>query len=162
MSTPLGKVTEPLPEARGPDVTHSIAVPREWFTPETTLLVKLPRLLCCAVCSGGGCDACLRRGALELRTRDAEPEVVSVRLSELSAGEAQLLRIPNTGGESLREGEARGCLLLRITPGAVSAGVERVTAPVLSGDTGVTFSPLLLAALVLVVLTIVVALLLNR
>ncbi len=31
----------------------------------------MPRLLTCAACSGGGCDACERRGAIEAPTDDA-------------------------------------------------------------------------------------------
>jgi hypothetical protein len=68
-------VTQDLDEPRGPDVACSIEVPRAWFEQGATLQLQLPRLLNCARCNGGGCDACQRRGAFEQESAGIAKEV---------------------------------------------------------------------------------------
>jgi len=102
-------------------VTHSIRVPARWLERGETLAVELPRNLSCAVCGGGGCDACGRAGAITLRPK-GEPavplEVTLPRLEPeaLRAQSAIVLRIPGQGGppEPGSNG-VRGLLLLKVT-----------------------------------------------
>jgi hypothetical protein len=162
MSTPLGRVTETLPEKRGPDVTHSVCVPLEWIAAGALVRLKLPRLLSCALCEGGGCDRCARAGALEMRTREEPVEVLSVQLTPLPEGNAQLLRIPNAGAFAEHPEEPRGCLMLKVLPGPVSSGVERVATECEQTEAPVRLSPWLLAAVALVIAGLILALLLSH
>ena len=120
--TVLGKVTRELPEDRGPDVIHRICVPPDWLERGERIVVKLPRLLSCARCEGGGCDRCERRGAVTLRESD-EPAELSVRLA--AGPQAQLLRLPDQGGKGAAEAQPRGCLMLQVESGEMSEGVRR-------------------------------------
>src|SRR6185295_10212812 len=74
----LARVTQDLDEPRGPDVACSIEVPENWFWVGATLQIALPRLLSCARCDGGGCDACERRGAFEQAAAGTAREVAVV------------------------------------------------------------------------------------
>jgi len=74
----LARVTQDLDEPRGPDVACSIEVPEAWFLVGATLQIALPRLLSCARCDGGGCDACERRGAFEQQAAGIASEVAVV------------------------------------------------------------------------------------
>ena len=50
---------------------HRVEVARDWFQSGARLSIELPRNLTCAGCHGGGCDACLRAGAITLWERGA-------------------------------------------------------------------------------------------
>ncbi len=84
--------------------------------------LELPRNLACAGCSGGGCDACDRSGAITLRRRDEPAEFVEVTLPARSADEVPdsaglTLRIPEQGGLPAAGSELpRGVLLLTVVP----------------------------------------------
>ena len=119
---------------RGLDVAHRIHVPATWLEEGATLEFDLPRNLACAKCSGGGCDACGRAGAVTLRGRQEPVEIVRVTLpkrgdsAEIVASERGIrLRIPERGGPSEIEGTPRGLLLLTvIVRDQADAGVVRV------------------------------------
>lgn len=120
----LGKVTEPLADDRGPDVTFPIQVPQDWLVRGESIVVQLPRRLSCARCEGGGCDACERRGALSLREAAEAPTSLSINLAPTEPGVTQLLRIPEAGAKAGKPGCGRGCLMLRVAPGELSPGVQ--------------------------------------
>lgn len=132
MSEVLARVTtRTLNVPRGPDVTHRIRVPRAWFETGEVVEFELPRNVTCAVCDGGGCDACERSGAITLRGRQELAEVLSVTLP-MPNGESEVrsvvIRIPEQGGLAPENaGELpRGLLLLRVEPAeAADPGVVR-------------------------------------
>lgn len=124
----LAKVTQALAESRGPDVAYRIFVPSDWLEAGVRLDVTLPRRLACAHCEGGGCDRCARSGAVVLRQSDEEPELVEVALAAGRPETAQLLRIPDHGGPGAGPALPRGCLMLRVEAGELSAGVGRADA----------------------------------
>ncbi|HVZ32751.1 MAG TPA: hypothetical protein VG963_10015, partial [Polyangiaceae bacterium] len=76
---PLARVTQDPDEPRGPDVIYSIEVPARWLELGATVQLRLPRLLPCARCQGGGCDGCERRGAFE-QTAAGIPNELAVTL----------------------------------------------------------------------------------
>lgn len=127
----LGKVLDDPNRPRGPDVEFRVEVPTGWLNERAEVEIRLPRNLPCAACGGGGCDTCRRSGAVTLRDRESEPEVLRVALPPLNdQGSATCLRIPERGGESIDPTRPRGNLLLTICAGeATSAGVERVPSP---------------------------------
>jgi len=169
----LAKVTtRTLNVPRGPDVTHRIRVPGEWFDAGEVVEFELPRNLKCAACDGGGCDACERAGAITLRGRDELPEILRVTLPMRKSDaerEARgvMIRIPEQGGLPPENGELlpRGLLLLRVEVAEVGdPGVKRVAPPaaplsqrvmlslrIPASDRGKAW--LLLAVLVIVVLS---------
>lgn len=98
----------------------SIEVPRAWFEQGATLQLQLPRLLNCARCNGGGCDACQRRGAFELEAAGIAKEV-AVGLPKLPAerSSAVCLRLPALGARAEPESQLpNGHLLLTVIPRA--------------------------------------------
>jgi hypothetical protein len=115
-------------------VLHKIRIPAAWLNDGATLELDLPRNLACAACSGGGCDACKRSGAVTLRGRREPVEIVRVTLpkrgdsAELSASERGIvLRIPERGGTADIEGMPRGVLMLTvIATDRADPGVIRV------------------------------------
>ncbi len=119
----LARVTNDLDEPRGPDVLHAVEVPMEWLEEGANIEVMLPRLLTCARCEGGGCDACGRKGAFE-QAGGAQPVVVSLPLVSLqkqkergSAPTALRLRLPGYGAPGPAESELPpGHLLLTVVP----------------------------------------------
>jgi hypothetical protein len=133
----LGRVTGGLDVSRGPDVTHRVRVPSSWLDEGAIVEIELPRNLACAKCDGGGCDACERAGAITLRGREEPPEIVRVTLpkrgdsAELTAsGRGVVLRIPERGGLSDRDGSVRGLLMLTVIAGdRLDPGVVRLEAP---------------------------------
>jgi hypothetical protein len=134
----LGRVTTgSLDLPRGPDVAHRVRVPSSWLDEGATIELELPRNLACASCNGGGCDACQRAGAVTLRAREDPAEVLAVTLprrgdsAELAAaGRGVMLRIPERGGVSQREGSVRGLLMLTvITAERADPGVVRLDLP---------------------------------
>jgi len=130
----LGKITGSLDQPRGPDVEMALSIPAEWLEDGVTLSIELPRNLACAVCRGGGCDACARAGAVSLRGRKEPPELVEVTLPrrEESAPESSLLvRIPERGGLPAEGVDVpRGHLFLSISAGTeVPRGVQRLAQP---------------------------------
>jgi hypothetical protein len=119
--------------ARGPDVSHRIAVKRSWLERGDSIELTLPRNLACAACSGGGCDRCERAGAISVRERGVVADTLIVPLPKRSAEELAndpvvVLRVPEQGGVGPPEVDMpRGLLLLRITAAAkTDAGIKRV------------------------------------
>jgi hypothetical protein len=113
-------VTQDLDEPRGPDVACSIEVPRAWFEQAATVQLQLPRLLNCARCNGGGCDACQRRGAFEQEAAGIAREV-AVGLPKLppERSGAVCLRLPALGARAEPESQLpNGHLLLTVIPHA--------------------------------------------
>ena len=135
----LGRITTSIERPRGPDVQMSVAVPEDWLVSGATIEVELPRNLACAVCGGGGCDACERAGAVSLRGRKEAAERVEVTLPPPSAGEdpgssrerVVVMRIPDRGGHpAVGEELPRGNLLLSVHPGPEAGrGVTRLAQP---------------------------------
>jgi len=81
--------------------------------------LELPRHLVCASCEGGGCDTCERSGAVTLRERGAQPDVISVALPGGVSDDCFVIRLPERGGLAAPEsGLPRGYLLLRVEPSA--------------------------------------------
>lgn len=127
-------MTGPVDVPRGADVLHKVRVPASWLDEGATLELDLPRNLACAKCSGGGCDACKRSGAVSLRGRRDPVEIVRVTLpkrgdsAELSASERGIvIRIPERGGAAEIEGMPRGVLMLTvIATDRADPGVIRV------------------------------------
>ena len=118
MSEILGRVVHPIPEQRGPDVLYDLRLPRDWLVRGATVAVDLPHQLACASCSGGGCDACGRTGAVTLRDRHSPAEPLIVRLPCRPVSEQQvgvILRIPDHGGlPPASHPGPRGLLLLKV------------------------------------------------
>lgn len=109
--TVLARVTNDLDEPRGPDVLHVVEVPMEWLEEGASVSIALPRLLSCARCEGGGCDACGRKGAFE--TSAAGPLVVS--LPRQPGPSAVRLRLPGYGARG-DEALPPGHLILTVVP----------------------------------------------
>ena len=137
MGKVLGRITS-MERPRGPDVQMSVTVPEEWMTFGATLEIDLPRNLACASCSGGGCDACERSGAVSLRGRKEPTETVEVTLPSPGTVDAAasrvrvvVFRIPDRGGQPAEGVELpRGNLLLSIRTGLEPApGVSRLARP---------------------------------
>lgn len=133
----LARVTEDLEQPRGPDVMHSVQAPAEWFASGASIEVRLPRLLSCARCEGGGCDACGRRGAFE-QVEAGIPELVEVTLPVPISGaplSAVRLRLPGRGARDRSESALpNGHLLLTLMPTAIgqeaaALGLRRVEGP---------------------------------
>ena len=123
MGTPLARISAATDVPRGPDVLHRVEVARDWFQNGARLSIELPRNLTCAGCRGGGCDACLRAGAITLWERGAPPEVVDVTLGSPSfdSGASELtMRIPERGGHPSSPNLPRGLLMLTLTPASAS------------------------------------------
>ncbi|MCA9646265.1 MAG: hypothetical protein KC492_36500 [Myxococcales bacterium] len=118
----LGKVTHATDGPRGPDVEHRIQIPRQWLEEGASIEFELPRNLSCAVCGGGGCDACERAGAISTRGRRELPELVQVKLpmhsddGPPSSGPRSLvIRVPAHGGLAPEGSDLpRGNLLLKV------------------------------------------------
>jgi hypothetical protein len=110
-------VTQDLDEPRGPDVACSIEVPQAWFLLGATLQITLPRLLSCARCDGGGCDACERRGAFEQQAAGIASEVAVVLPTQSAERCAAVrLRLPALGARAAEAELPSGHLLLTIVP----------------------------------------------
>jgi len=127
----LGRVVQAeLDSPRGPDASHRIRVPKEWIERGSVIELELPRHLTCRACSGGGCDACERSGAVTLRGRGEPPDLVEVTLPARPQDESFVIRIPERGGlATVESGLPRGQLFLRIEPAVgsdPSASVARV------------------------------------
>jgi hypothetical protein len=134
----LARVVAPNDRPRGPDVQLEVSVPGSFIVEGATLEIDVPRNLACATCSGGGCDACQRSGAVSVRGRKDPPESVEVTLPKNTTNDAGapapravILRIPERGGVPPAEsGLPRGNLLLTIRSGeTLSGGVVRLPGP---------------------------------
>jgi hypothetical protein len=113
----LARVTQDLDEPRGPDVACSIEVPVGWFEVGATLQISLPRLLSCARCDGGGCDACERRGAFEQQAAGIAAEVAVVLPTQAAEACAPVrLRLPALGARAASSELPSGHLLLTVVP----------------------------------------------
>ncbi len=97
---------------------HSVEVPSAWFVEGASMEVRLPRLLSCARCEGGGCDACGRRGAFEHAGSGAPSEVVVTLPAQPPDTTAPVrLRLPAHGARAAEDsGLPNGHLLLTIVP----------------------------------------------
>jgi hypothetical protein len=104
-------------------VACSIEVPENWFWVGATLQIALPRLLACARCDGGGCDACERRGAFE-QTAAGTAKEVAVVLPVLHPERCVpvRLRLPALGAQATEQGLPAGHLLLTVVPHAPQPG----------------------------------------
>lgn len=139
MSKVLGRITTSMERPRGPDVQMTVTVPEQWMAAGATLEIDLPRNLACAVCGGGGCDACERSGAVSLRGRKEPTETVEVTLPApgsvdrptSSTVRVVVVRIPDRGGLPPVGAELpRGNLLLSVRTGPEAApGVTRLAQP---------------------------------
>jgi hypothetical protein len=137
----LARVTEDLDQPRGPDAMCSIEVPSAWFLEAAGVEVRLPRLLTCARCEGGGCDACGRRGAFEQAGSGAPNElVVTLPLQAPEATAPVRLRLPAYGARAAEDsGLPNGHLLLTIVPRPIEE--NRVSASVRKLPTSVVARP---------------------
>ncbi len=136
----LARVTDDLDAQRGPDLMYAIEVPADWFGNGARVLVRLPRLLPCARCEGGGCDLCERKGAFELAVVGA-PLTALVHLPRQGpdALVPVRLRLPDAGAlDSVDAGLPRGHLLLTVkahpatdawSPGAHLCKLEEPSPP---------------------------------
>lgn len=129
----LARVTADLNQPRGSDVLLVVDVPETWLQQGATLQLRLPRLLTCLRCEGGGCDACGRRGAFareKLGGQEGEPVVVTLPQGKAGACQALQLRLPGLGALSIEPDLPPGHLLLTVraaTAGqASSAAVTRL------------------------------------
>jgi hypothetical protein len=141
MAHVLGRITKPVDGERGPDASYELRLPVEWLAQGASIEFELPRHLACAVCGGGGCDACGRSGALSVRGKDEPPEVVPVTLPMLESGPEPaglVLRIPQCGGlPPVGHDVPRGHLLLRVLPGETTpATVRRIDRSVRTASRG--------------------------
>lgn len=134
----LARVALSTDRPRGPDAQLAVTVPESFFLEGATIEVEVPRNLSCATCSGGGCDACGRSGAVSVRGRNDPMEKVEVTLpkpagseSAASAPRAVVLRIPEHGGLAAAESNLpRGNLLLTVrVDETTSKGVTRLPGP---------------------------------
>jgi hypothetical protein len=72
-----------------------------WFEAGATLQIQLPRLIQCARCEGGGCDACSRRGAFEQQAAGIASEVAIVLPKQAAEGCTPVkLRLPSLGARA--------------------------------------------------------------
>lgn len=100
---------------------YSVEAPEQWFSEGASIEVRLPRLLSCARCEGGGCDQCGRRGAFEREAAGA-PELVEVTLPAQAVIAPLRVRLPGCGACDTSEAELpRGHLLLTVVPRALPA-----------------------------------------
>lgn len=116
-----------------------LSLPEAWLLAGATFEFDLPRNLACAACSGGGCDACERSGAVSVRGRKDPTETVELTLPKLSPedtgprsnGRVVLMRIPDRGGSAPAGSDLpRGNLLLSVLAGPEpTAGARRLAAP---------------------------------
>lgn len=125
--TILARVTEDLDSARGPDVVARIEVPEDWVNAGASVALDLPRLVTCARCEGGGCDACGRKGAFERDTLGMSRELVVTLPRPSGAGESVAptlrLRLPGYGAPDPRDPALPpGHLLLTVVPRATEDG----------------------------------------
>ncbi len=126
----LGRVLDArdLDAAGGPRARLAIDVPAAWIEEGVELVVRTPRLLGCARCDGGGCDACERSGALRAPS-DPEARVVRVTVGpssidpERDGSRAIVVRVAQPFGPD----EEIDQLLLELRPSAsASPSVTRV------------------------------------
>lgn len=115
MTESLAKIELPEAGVRAGDALWDVALPRAWFDGEHRATLTLPRRLSCALCEGGGCDACARSGVLDAGS-SSEVDVTVPRLTEDQT--AVRMRVP--GVEAL----GGGLLLLTLRVAAApSPGV---------------------------------------
>ncbi|MBN2193786.1 MAG: hypothetical protein JW751_13300 [Polyangiaceae bacterium] len=118
MASVLGRITTSDDSPRGPDVKHKVRVVHRWLERGETIEVELPRNLACAVCDGGGCDACGGSGAVSTRGRTDPAEFVQLTLPTVSRPSASprplALRIPERGGPARNGPLPRGMLILTV------------------------------------------------
>lgn len=151
MSLPLARVLDPadLDGLRGPDGALVVTVPAAWLDEGARIRVRVPRLVTCAACDGGGCGRCGLSGALTTRERGAAEQQAELTLPRGTPNEGgACLRLPRLGGESEEEEVPRGHLLLVVRPGA-SADVGVVRLPGAASADDLSPAPLRTAAFAL-------------
>ncbi len=74
-----------LDRIAGGRASFEITVPAPWA--DRTCEVAVPRRLACALCEGGGCDACERRGGYRLEGTERR---VTVRLPSVLGGRTRI------------------------------------------------------------------------
>jgi hypothetical protein len=132
----LGQVVDPaaLNEAGGPRGKLAVEVPAAWLASRGALEVTLPRRLACARCDGGGCDGCLRAGAV---TAPAGVAPTCVRIELPGDGHDVALRIAHPEGPEgwlaqlileVRRGEFASPGVTRVTPQPAEPSLARVAA----------------------------------
>lgn len=130
MSLPLARVLDPeqLDGLRGPDGALSVTVPAAWLDEGARIRVRVPRLVTCAACEGGGCGQCGLSGALTTRERgEAEKQAELTLPKHDHRPSGARLRLPCLGGEAEEEQLPRGHLLVHVRPGdAPDAMVARL------------------------------------
>lgn len=166
MAPSLGRIDLPGEVRRGLDLAHRVRVPATWLVAGATVRVRLPRLLSCAACSGGGCDACGRAGAVSVSGKEEAPKELEVSFGARPKAEALVIRIPERGAPDPTGALPRGVLLLTIVPGEAAdagvelaceeSGIERVAARELDFPLERRIRILGLLALVLVILFVLV------
>jgi hypothetical protein len=137
----LARVTEDLEQPRGPDVLHAVEVPISWFAEGACIEVRLPRLLSCARCEGGGCDLCGRRGAFEQAASGAPSEIaVTLPAQAPEATGPVRLRLPAHGARAAEDsGLPNGHLLLTVVPRPIEQ--TQVSPSVRKLPTSITLKP---------------------
>lgn len=156
MSLPLARVTDPeaLDGLRGPDGALSVTVPEAWLDEGARIRLRVPRLVTCAACEGGGCEQCGLSGALTTRERGEAEKQADLTLPKKTPPPGARLRLPLLGGEAEEEQVPRGHLLVYVKPGrAADPIVARLQCEVLSpsrSGEGTTLSPWVLRVAVFV------------
>jgi hypothetical protein len=120
VNLPLARILdqEQFSRPRGPDAFLRVTVPEAWIQRPCVLEITLPRVLACANCQGGGCDACSRQGGVPTRARKAEAERIVVQIPAFS-GQGITIRLPEKGGLPDRKQTElpRGILMLALVIG---------------------------------------------
>ncbi len=128
----LAKVTRPQDEPRGPDVIYRLTTPASWLAEGACVEFELPRNLSCAVCDGGGCEACGLAGAVSTRGRAEPPELVQLTLPQRELGPKATCVVRLAGHGGLPPPDAtlpRGHLLLHVSEGEAAPSLVRLEAP---------------------------------
>jgi hypothetical protein len=133
---------ETLDGLRGPDGALEITVPGAWLDEGARIRVRVPRLVTCAACQGGGCEQCGLSGALSTRERGEAEKQADLTLPKKTPPPGARLRLPRLGGEAEEEQVPRGHLLVHVKPGAAPDPiVARLSCEVLTPTLRVRVSP---------------------
>jgi hypothetical protein len=111
---------EALDGLRGPDGALEITVPGAWLDEGARICLRVPRLVTCAACEGGGCEHCGLSGALTTRERGEAEKRAELTLPKKTPPPGARLRLPRLGGEAEEELVPRGHLLVHVKPGAAA------------------------------------------
>jgi hypothetical protein len=138
MSEPLARVVDKyaLDSSDGGRARLKVTVPTSWLSEGARLAITAPKLLACARCDGGGCDACDRSGALR-GPRAPERREIQLELPSSDDGNGVILRLqrPFEEGEidqllvQIRTGSEPSRGVTRISPIVVASGAEEAVSP---------------------------------